>query len=351
MRAVKTAYALAVPLLLNSLMSFAHAEELICAVDLIRHGARTASGDLPTAPHTWQEGKGQLTALGMQQEYQLGRQLQQRYMVAHHLLPPFYQANSMYIRSTDYDRTIMSAQSLLMGLYAPGSGPILADGNEALPYKIQPIPIHTIPTAQDEALLIDLFAPEIEPLIARYVYTDSTWQHKLLELSAHYAHWSQLTGLTVENFIDVLQLADIVQAYVAHDIPLPEGLSITEANRIIAAGSWLQAALFKPEIIGDTVGKAALHKIVAYLKRATKANSPIKFVLISAHDVTTLAVMSALHVPLGATPTYASDLNFALYKSSTGNYLVKISYNNQPLVIPACAGTECRLEQLIDITK
>lgn len=48
-------------LFLSSQFCFAK-EQLIFALDLIRHGARTAYADLPNAAHTWLEGKGQLTA-------------------------------------------------------------------------------------------------------------------------------------------------------------------------------------------------------------------------------------------------------------------------------------------------
>lgn len=72
-----------------------------------------------------------------------------------------------------------------------------------------------------------------------------------------------------------------------------------------------------------------------------------KFVLLSAHDVTLLAVMSALHAPLDYSPSYASDLNFSLYKAESEEYLVKVTYNDIPVHIPACNGTVCRLNQLL----
>lgn len=57
------------------------------------------------------------------------------------------------MRSTDYDRTIMSAQANLAGLY-----PLALHGKKD--YKkvrginIQLVPIHTVPTAQDHVCII-----------------------------------------------------------------------------------------------------------------------------------------------------------------------------------------------------
>jgi hypothetical protein len=326
-------------------------DELVFALDLIRHGARTSTEDLPTAPHNWTEGKGQLTALGMQQAYQLGLKLNQRYKVDNQLLPTNYQVNTIYIRSTDYDRTLMSAQSLLMGLYPLGTGPALPDANPALPANFQPIPIHTVPTAQDSAFLINIGSNEYSDLLDKYVYTRADWIAKSSELQIHYPRWSQLTGLNIENMFDVLRVGDILTTYVTHDIPLPEGLSQEEAHKIIEAGDWIFATLFKPQQVGDVAGKAGLQKIIGYIQQATKQNTKTKFILLSAHDITTLGVMSALHVPLDTSPSYASDLNFSLYKSASDNYYVKVTYNNTPVSIPGCDGYICQLKQFTEWAK
>jgi acid phosphatase len=331
-----------------SIPSFAANERLVFALDLVRHGDRTASDDLPTAPHQWVEGEGQLTALGMQQEYKLGLKLRQRYMVDHQLLNSNYQPNSIYARSTDYDRTIMSAQSLLFGLYPLGTGPSSPESTQpALPSGFQPVPIHTIAASQDGALLIDISSKKIADMINRYVYTSAEWKAKSAELETQYQRWGQLTGVHVASMYDVLSLSDTVRAYVNHDVALPDGLSSEEAKKIIAAGDWIYASLLKPKEVGDVAGKAALQKIVFYLQQAAEQKSKTKFVLISAHDVTTMGVMSALHAPLDAAPTYAADLNFSLYESGSGNYYVKVSYNDNPVNVPGCHGNVCSLGQLI----
>ncbi len=75
-----------------------------------------------------------MTIAGIEQHHRLGGFLRNRYQS---LLSPNYTKSEIYVRSTDVDRTLMSAQSNLVGLY-----PILnfTDGN----VPIQPIPIHTV---------------------------------------------------------------------------------------------------------------------------------------------------------------------------------------------------------------
>ncbi|CAF4414103.1 unnamed protein product, partial [Adineta steineri] len=77
---------------------------------------------------------GQLTMAGIEQQHRLGGYLRNRYGS---LLSPNYTASEIVVRSTDIDRTLMSAQSNIVGLY-----PVLNKTDDKVP--IQPIPIHTV---------------------------------------------------------------------------------------------------------------------------------------------------------------------------------------------------------------
>lgn len=86
------------------------------------------------------------------QEYELGKYIRNRYK---DFLSPTYSPDEVYIRSTDVDRTLMSAESNLAGLYPPVES---QEWNHEL--KWQPIPIHTIPENEDEVsylLILILF--------------------------------------------------------------------------------------------------------------------------------------------------------------------------------------------------
>jgi lysosomal acid phosphatase len=68
-------------------------ETLVFAIDLIRHGDRTPIYQVPKSPYFWQEGLGGLTAKGIEQEIQLGKQLRKEYIDQHQLLPRSYNSS------------------------------------------------------------------------------------------------------------------------------------------------------------------------------------------------------------------------------------------------------------------
>uniref|UniRef100_A0A663MG32 acid phosphatase n=1 Tax=Athene cunicularia TaxID=194338 RepID=A0A663MG32_ATHCN len=104
---------------------------------VFRHGDRTPIVNFPTDLHKeseWPQGFGQLTQTGMKQLFELGQYMKKRYS---DFLNSTYNRQEFYIQSTDYDRTIMSAQSYLSGLFPPTSSQIW---NPELLW--QPIPVH-----------------------------------------------------------------------------------------------------------------------------------------------------------------------------------------------------------------
>jgi lysosomal acid phosphatase len=80
----------------------------------------------------------------MQQLHELGVLMRSRYIDTYSMITANYTRQDVYVRSTDYDRTLISAQSLLQGLFPPGTGPIAQDGQPGLTIDdLQPVPIHT----------------------------------------------------------------------------------------------------------------------------------------------------------------------------------------------------------------
>lgn len=80
----------------------------------------------------------------------LGRWLRKRY---NHLLPQEYSLYDIYVQSTDVDRTLMSAEANLAGLYPPRGDQVWDE------LKWMPIPIHTIPQKLDNILGMQKFCP------------------------------------------------------------------------------------------------------------------------------------------------------------------------------------------------
>ena len=80
----------------------------------------------------------------MRRHLELGLWLRQRYT---DWLSPTYDRAEVVVRSTDVDRTLMSALSNLAGLFPPQGSQVW---DEELAW--QPIPVHTVP--QDEDYLL-----------------------------------------------------------------------------------------------------------------------------------------------------------------------------------------------------
>ena len=65
---------------------------------------------------------------GTLQHFQLGRLIRKRYTVEHQLISANYTRDEVYVRSTDFDRTLMSALSLLSGLFPPEQDQVIYYG-------------------------------------------------------------------------------------------------------------------------------------------------------------------------------------------------------------------------------
>ena len=57
----------------------------------------------------------------------------------------------IFVRSTDYDRTLMSAEANLAGLYPPNNSQVFESS-----VHWQPIPVHTVPQSQERVSVISI---------------------------------------------------------------------------------------------------------------------------------------------------------------------------------------------------
>jgi len=122
---------------------------------MFRHGARA-----PWSPNggvdpitkkdilgeVWDHNPGdsELTPMGIRQQYLLGYQLRSKYVDQLKFLSSSYTPTEILIFSTDINRTIMSAQSQLFGLYPPSTGPVILDSQQTK--AVPPIPITNLPS-------------------------------------------------------------------------------------------------------------------------------------------------------------------------------------------------------------
>lgn len=310
--------------------------KLIFAIDMIRHGDRTPLHQLPAISYPGPKKLGQLTAKGMEQHFNLGKKLRQIYIEQARLLPENFDHSTIYIRSTDFDRTIMSAQALLTGLYPIGTGP-MENG-------YQPIPIHTHPQESDPLIKNDTHSAEFDALLAKYVLPSMAWQSKIQQTKAQWAKWSKATGWKIENLRDIMRLGNILYVYRQHEVPLPPTLSPQEIDTIIGISEWGMPAMYRPKEIGNYLGSGQLKIIHHYLEKCTDPKSELKYVLLSAHDSSLLALMSALGAPLDEIPSYASHFSLRVYENRQLQKNIAVYFNDKLISLPDCNGTSCEFE-------
>ncbi|XP_046643622.1 lysosomal acid phosphatase-like [Daphnia pulicaria] len=130
---------------------------------LYRNGDRTPVRPYPLDPYLnlthWPVSWGQLTKEGKERHFKLGQLNRERYG---DFLSKTYNPDEIYVRSSDVDRTLMSAECHLAGLFQPNDNqtwhPDLA---------WQPIPVHTIAKEQDLLLVLESECPRYDELLAQ----------------------------------------------------------------------------------------------------------------------------------------------------------------------------------------
>jgi len=324
-------------------------DKLVFALDVIRHGDRTPITDIPAAPAVWPEGAGQLTARGMRREYDLGRAMREEYVDRYHLLASTYTVGTLFIRSSDLDRTLMSAQCVLAGLYPHGTGPLDADdGKPALPDFAQPIPVHTVDQDSEPYLFPDTPKHDFGEIVKKYA--TAAWKTKDAELRPDYERWSKLSGMKINGLEDLIGLGDALFIRQRYNVPPPAGFKAEEIATIIKTGHWIFTERYRPAETG-VGGLALLREMASKIKDAADGKTSLKYALYSAHDSTLAVEMSTLGDPQDEQPPYSSRINVELFDSPEKGKIVKVKYNGAPSHVKGCAADYCTLEQFLALAK
>lgn len=308
-------------------------EKLIFAVTVTRHGDRTPFAKIASEKfkYNWTLGLGELTPEGIHQHYLLGKELRARYMEKYGLLTSSYDNSTFYALSTDTNRTIMSAQSFLTGFYPPGTGPVLKNGESALPYVIQVVPIRTLSEKDYNFIMPAQSDPKRNAMILKqHVFTWKPWKDEDEKYRKDYERWSKALGLEIKSLYDLLICGDHLNCMKVHQIPYPEGLSDEDAETIMKARTRACALRFIPKPMAYFTAAPFLTKLRQDIQSASSGKMTYKYMLYSGHDDSLLGLMSALDAPLSENPPYAAHIDFELYKERE-EYSVKVFFNGDPV--------------------
>jgi len=352
-----TAFLAIIPTLIaDSLSSKADLDTLIHVHTVWRHGDRTPSILIPTDSEngikTWPDGLGEITKIGLEQQYKLGELIRARY---DGFLSKHYSPFEIYVRSSDYNRTLVSAQANLLAMYPPEDSELFLKS-----IRWRPIPVHTVPKRQDKELFDRAPCPNAE------IEEELLYNSQIIKKIEEENHQTLLfigekSGYTKEGepirLRDVWKIFDPLWAEYNHQTEhkLPSWVNDTVREEIYKLyhisssylyGSLLLKRLRVGPLFGQILGRME-DRAIGYLDPREKIYA------YSAHDTAVSALLSGFGITPVLFPEYATAAFVELHKINN-SYVVEFFYKNDThkddiwqLDIPYCA-SPCTLQKLRD---
>jgi hypothetical protein len=333
--------------------------EVVFVVETCRHGARAPLDVYAWDQGDWTQGLGELTPEGMRMHYLNGVEFRSRYSGS--LLSENYFSNEIYVRSTDVNRTIMSAQSQLEGLYpygptvnssqVAGAVPPLTVQNvsviqaklglAAIQGQYQPIPIHVV--AQEYDTLLLGYKSNVCPIFAQISAQVQSSADYLAREAAYNsglkAQVESVFNMTNVDFCDAGWLADAVICDIAAGVPAPSGLTPDLLSQLSEIDSYCNSYFFTE--LGAKLASSEFFKaVITNFDLRITGSTNLRFAFYSAHDTTVAGFLSGLRLFNGVNPPFASTILFELHKIGS-IYFVTVIYNDTPMIVPGCDVVQC----------
>ena len=327
----------------------------VAVIQASRHGARAPALHFAWDKGEWPEGIGELTAEGMRQHYLNGVEFRRRYMTANSVISKDLNASQVYIRSTDVNRTIASAQAQLMGLFPDGPDirkqnhrravpPIDVKGlgyiewrmgSEALPNHFSPVPVHVVQAELDYLLLG--FNPSICPAVVVGMQQAADGED-FKERVYHYETYvkpkiDKIFNASIE-FLDVANYADVLITQKFHGYPWPHGIN-EELFKEMEGIYNCSLSLYFYNQSKYLASSEFYRTIIANFENVISGTVTQRWWHYSAHDATLVGFLSVIHGYNGWNPPFASTLIFELIDDAS-NYNVSIKYNDKVIKVPGC---------------
>ncbi|KAK2563658.1 Lysosomal acid phosphatase [Acropora cervicornis] len=294
--------------------------ELRMANVVYRHGDRSPVSGFKTDIHMnfWPQGLGQLTQLGMMQEFMLGQFLRDRYVDK--LINSSYRFSEVWRPNLDW----------------------------------QPVGVHVVPANEDYLLRpYDYNCSRLFEVLEKskqepeYVNTAKKYKDDLSYISLHAGGSYSLSNM--------YQVHDTLFCEKSHNLSLPDWATngtiwedMTDMNNFFLM--WMFKGPEKAKLTGGSLVGEFIKNMKAHLEPTSK-----KLYIYSAHDTTVVALLSALKLFDGIQPAYSSAVMVELYsdpddhnKNLTVRILYRFGQSSKPriLKLPTCKEF-CPLDQFI----
>jgi len=347
-------------------LSQSNPKNLLLAQTLTRHGDRVAGHAIKADPATWicsvntiapwtQDGiseyiappaqlyravylrdrssllgnctEGQLTLQGVNQTYNLGKQLAEEYKSNYDFLPIEYSSKDVYVRSSQTDRCQQSARNLLTGMYQP------LISNQSLV-----VPIHLIEKEDDNMQLNIKRCPRVLLRLVDTLLHSKEARRNLIQPLIPFLPQLKRVFNTTHPFGAAFYNFDNCNCRKSNDIPLPNGMSNAMFNAIQKSYWWGGQLLFNSS--SDISVGSFVAELVDFMDRKIAGDLTYKFQLFSSHDTGVGPFLCYFGVYDGNWPPYVSHIQLNLYEDS-GEHFVQFWFNDVLQVIPACGVANC----------
>ncbi len=346
---------------------------------LIRHGARYPLTAEPSK-------KGQLTNNGLRMSYILGKFIREKYP---DFFPKEFNFNDNYVLASAQDRTIMTAQAFMLGLYDFGSlndtievSPnfyrpewdnfdIVDDIKTPLPNGFQPVPVHSF--EKDNNFMFESFNQNLCPKMGTFGKKTSSISKEIISFVQKELPEMRKRGIEIKEVIGKDTIDNLFELYLVCD----HVLSNVHLGNIQLEDAYVEKInIFQSmEAVYSTFRDEGINKylftdiglsIKNYIKTAKEnienKKDYQKFVLLTGHDMNLYNFMvlldlsnynclkkkylgEQLDTPCILVPTFSSNFIFELYRENN-EYFIQISYNGYPIKI--CNNdTDCKYEDFL----
>uniref|UniRef100_A0A0K0FBI2 Histidine phosphatase superfamily (Branch 2) n=1 Tax=Strongyloides venezuelensis TaxID=75913 RepID=A0A0K0FBI2_STRVS len=334
--------------------------QLIFIQSIWRHGDRSPTSSYPGDLYdesAWPQGFGQLSTLGMQEHILLGKKIKNRYYDQLKFINKTYYNYDIYVRSTDVNRTIISAISNFIGFYYNSYTSDSFPNVPEWPKNYVPIPIHTIDDDTDNVANPDSICPRRYKL---YDLLKETPEYKNISAKCsgllNYLSNSTNASITLEN---LWLLRDGIFIEKSNNKKVPTWIDDDNFKQIEECDNSMDDIIngynvnaYKNLDIGLEISKlrggAMISEIINRMEIKKKCNDgdpsvkgssicKLKYYAYSAHDTTVASFLTVLGknvkgqlVPKGL-PHYSAATFIELwYDNTSKQYYVKAQYVYPP---------------------
>ncbi|XP_033201853.1 venom acid phosphatase Acph-1 isoform X2 [Bombus vancouverensis nearcticus] len=291
---------------------------------LFRHGDRTPREKeiSPVDYHNisiyepW--GLAQLTNEGKMREYRIGTMLKERYGK---FLGDIYHPSDVYAYSTDHDRTKMSLQLVLAGLYHPTP---LQTWNQNLSWM--PIPIYYMPEKIDNIL-----KPDLSPLYMKTVDEVRNTEEILRRLLSYrdlFKLLSEKTGLNITTTYMAYELYNQLVAKQTMNHLLPEWYTEEVSKKLQDIVKIEYEIRSYTPLLKRLNGGVIIRRFIDNIRINEKRDRPRKIYLYSGHEVNVAAVVRALNLTEPEIPPYGSAIIFEKLKDLNNKVYIRMLFWN-----------------------